>query len=242
MIRQWEILHYPSSTDPHRYRLSLWSDANDVEKIRSLFSHRVGVVWIPQRKPYNCAFFLYRLSEKEKEELEDILSGKIHFPQTSVSIFQSPKQKKLSKEDTQEFLMKFDAVVAESNAVSTGLGKTQGSGVVQLGYFVPDYLPDASNRVQEILERTLYEKKVSVTFEKSFSLSYSSISLTEINRLVKKCREQSINHVIAIGEPVHMHGLSKVVGENGIFVRLLSESVISKNLWLTIIAEILSYE
>src|SRR3989338_4394154 len=156
MIRQWEILHAPSVSDPYRHRLSLWSDAGDVEKIRSVFPQRTGVVWVPRRKPYNGAFFLYRLSQEEKVELEDLLSGKTAFPEKIVS-----SSKKNSKKDTQESVLKEgnpdpDPETAEAGdrEVVTGLGHAPATGPTPIGYFVPDYLADAGDRIQEILERT----------------------------------------------------------------------------------------
>ena len=232
MIRQWEILHAPSVSDPYRHRLSLWSDAGDVEKLRSVFPQRTGVVWVPRRKPYNCAFFLYRLSQEEKLELENLLSGKTAFPEKAAA-----SSKKKSIDDTGEI----EALVTGDEGI-TGLGRAPVSGPTSIGYFVPDYLADAGDRIQEILERTLYEKKVSVAFQKKFTLPYRSLSLSQIHWLIDRCREQSVKHAIAVGDPGHLQSLKKMAKSKGIYVRILPEAVIDKNLWLTVVAEMLSHD
>ena len=243
MIRQWEILHYPSMLDANRYRISLWSDGSDVSKIRMLFPERVGAVWVPRRKPYNCAFFVYGSSPEEKAELEELLSGKAPFPEApSRFVPAKPMDEHLTKEDTQEVLL-MDAIIQEEKLVTTGLGgNRRGNRVVRVGYFVPDYMPDAGEKVHEILLRTLFDKKVSVTFEKVFSVPFGALTLKEVHRLLKECQNYSVTRAIAIGEPSSMEGLCRKAKESGIFITPLAESVINKNLWLTMIAEILSHD
>lgn len=243
MIRQWEILHYPSERDGDRYRLSLWSDGSDVARIRNLYPGRVGAVWIPRRKPYNCAFFVYRLDLDEKSELEDKLSGKTSFPESPLPFVAAKAvNEKLTKEDTQEVVL-IDGAAPEGDAVTTGVGATsRAARSVRLGYFIPVYLPDAGSQVHSILERTLYDKKVSVTFENVFSVTYPSLSLSEIHRLIQHCQAKSVMRVIAVGDLAHMHALCKIAGEANIFVKPLSESVLDRNLWLTMVAEIISHE
>lgn len=243
MIHQWEVFHYPVDFDPNRYRLSLWADGPDVAKIRDLYPGRAGALWIPKRKPFNAAFFLYKFSAHEKDELEQILSGKIPLPEKSASFIPSqPLNKKLTHEDTQEVLL-MDVIAKEGEDVSSGLGKPSSkTRSIKIGYFVPSYFSVAGDRVHSILENTLVEKKVSVEFKKDFILPYQSLSLSEIRQLIEKCQRHRITHVVAIGEPSNMRALLQFGRKNGILIKPLSESVVDKNLWLTVVAEILSFE
>jgi len=243
MIRQWEIFHYPSERDSNRYRFSMWSDGSDVATVRNIFPDRVGAVWIPRRKPYNAAFFVYSLTPDEKSKIEEMLSGKTHFPEAPAPFLAAKAvDPNLTKEDTQEVVL-IDAEASSADSVSIGLGVVQkGRTMIRLGYFVPDYLPEAGDTVHSILQRTLQAKKVSVNFEKVFSASYPSLSLTEIHRLLKECEKHSVTRVVAVGETAHMHALRRIAISGGVFVQPLAEAVLDKNLWLTIIAEIISYE
>lgn len=243
MIHQWEMLHYPSERDPDRYRLSLWSDGIDVAKLRNLFPGRAGAIWIPRRKPYNCAFFLYGISKDEKDEIEEILSGKMPFPDAPAPAL--PVQsvdENLTKEDTQEVIL-VESSMGAGTSLRIGLGESVPTHrTLRLGYFVPDYLPNAAEVVHGILTRTLSGQKISVHFEKIFSFSYATLSLGDIHRLLKQCQEQLVTRIIAVGEPVHLIPLQKIGKKSGIFVKPIAESVLDKNLWLSLIAEIIAYE
>jgi len=243
MIHQWEIFHYPSDRDSDRYRFSLWSDGLDVAKVRNIFPNRVGAVWVPRRKPYNSAFFVYSLTPEEKIKIEAMLSGQASFPDAPTPFVPAKAaDPNLTKEDTQEVIL-IDAVAGGTDSVSIGLGVPQkGKTKIRLGYFVPEYLPGAGDMVHSILEKTLQAKKVSVNFEKVFAASYLSLSLAEIHRLLKECEKHRVTRVVAVGETAHMHALRRIAVSGGVFVQPLAESVLDKNLWLTIIAEIISYE
>ncbi len=243
MIHQWEIFHSPSERDPNRHRVSLWSGGQDVAKLRNLFPGRVGAVWVPHRKPYSTAFFIYHLKSEEKDQLEEMLSGKIPFPEAPPPVIPAKAMdERLTKEDTQEVLI-IDHITGASSEVSSGLGGTKKEkSVFRIGYFVPDTLPTAGEVVQTILERTLYEKKVSVVFQKVFSASYGSLALPEIHQLIKLCQEHQVNRAIAVGESGKLEPLVRIAKGSGVFVQPLEESVLDRNLWVTMIAEILSYE
>ena len=152
-----------------------------------------------------------------------MLSGKVPFPETPLPFVASKAvNEKLSREDTQEVVL-IDGPAPEGPEVSTGVGETSRSvRSVRMGYFVPSYLPDAGDRVHSILEKTLTDKKVSVLFEKIFSVTYPSLSLTEIHKLIRRCQEESVTRIIAVGDPAHMHALSKIAAEAKIFVRPMS--------------------
>lgn len=229
MIEKWEVLPYPSDRDPNRYRISLRADGQDVAKVRSAFPGRVGAIWVPRRKPYNCAFFLYSISPQEKNDLENMLSGKSPLDLPAPALPVKPLRKNLSKEDTQEILLEVQK-------------EAGGQRTVRLGYFFPNYLPDAADKVQQILSNTLVDKKISVKLEKTFAFSYASLTLKEIRTLIQKCHEEAVNCVVAVGEPARMVGLRKMGKESGVFIRPLPESVLDRNLWLSMIAEIISHE
>ncbi|OGR82291.1 MAG: hypothetical protein A2636_01120 [Elusimicrobia bacterium RIFCSPHIGHO2_01_FULL_64_10] len=243
MIRQWEILHAPSGSDARRHRLSMWSDGPDVENIRQLLSGRAGVVWVPRRSPYNCAFFVYGLTDAEKTALEGILSGKMDLngEDFRAGSRTGPSGQPLGPEDTQE-VIRYDAIARPDSGEVTGLGKVQSPGAIAIAYILPEHFPAAGDQIHDILEKTLYDKKIGVNLEKKLSIIYHDLSLPKIYALLKSCREASVRHAIAVGDPARLQGLKRVSQDNGIFVRLISESVLDRHLWLTVIAEILSFE
>lgn len=237
-IREWEILNYPTEKDPNRYRISLASDGIDVARLRNLFPGRVGTVWIPRRKPFNCAFFLYRISSEEKEQLEEMLKGELPFPDTPEPFLEvQPLNQNLSKEDTQEV----DLLNAVADRESSSEEPTVPKRTVRLAYFYPDHFPEAESRVHDILTKIVLTKKIAVQFEKIFGLNYQALSLTEIQALIKKCKKESVTRVIAIGEPVHLTTLQKIALQSGILIKPIAESVLDKNLWYSLILELVSH-
>lgn len=237
-VREWEILHYPTQKDPNRYRISLASDGVTVARLRNLFPGRVGTVWIPRRKPYNCAFFLYRLSSEEKEQLEGMLKGEVPFPDVPEPFLEVQAfNQNLSKEDTQEVTLLNSSIDMESGVDEPAVPKRR----VRLAYFFPEHFPEAESRVHDILTKIVVTKKISVQFEKIFELSYQSLSLTEIQALIKKCKKESVTRVIAIGEPVHLATLQKIGLQSGILIKPIAESVLDKNLWYSLILELVSH-
>lgn len=243
MIHQWEILHYPTEADAQRYRLSLWADSEDVSKICNLYSGRVGGVWIPTRKPFNAAFFLYQLKLTEKNELEDILSGKIAIPEPVSPAYSAESlNENLTHEDTQEVKWVDQPPVPEDKMSSGVGGVSTKNRKLKIGYFVPENLLNSGEIVHSILSRTLWEKKISVEFEQSFAFTYKTLSAIESNRLLKRCQKYGISKVIVVGDPVQMTGLLRLAQKSQIFIKVLPSAVIDKNFWLTVIAEILSVD
>jgi hypothetical protein len=227
-IRQWEILKYPNEVGPTRYRLSLFSDGGDVGKVRGLFPGRVGAVWVPRRKPFNAAFFLYGLSSEEIAELEQILKGDRAFPETPYAAL-----KTVESSDAPQ-----PAIPARMEG---GSGKSA-EGLLYIGYFVPESFQNASDLVHAILTETVFEKKIGVSFEKIFSIPYQSLALSEIHKLIQKCHEHSVNRLVAIGDPIKLVALKQECRKSGITAFPLAESVIDRNFWITLIAEIISAE
>lgn len=242
MIKDWEILHYPSAKDPNRYRVSLLSDGADAAKLRNFFPGRVGTLWIPRRKPYNCAFFLYRILPDEKNDLEQMLTGTLPFPDAPEPFLEvKALDKNLSKDDTQEVALLTQRVDSE-NLEQDGTGSESAIlRTVRVGCFSPEHFSQGGDRVHEILSRMMLTQKLAVRFEKVFSISYDSLSLSEIQKLIKKCKEESVVRVIAIGEPVQLSALQKIAQRSGILVKVVAESILDKNLWNTLVAELISH-
>ena len=150
MIHQWELLHTPVDRDTGRYRLSLWADAETVENVRRMFPGRSGGVWVPRRKPYSAAFFLYKIAAEEKIDLEEILSGRKGFPTfDDRSIPVDDKGVPLNPNETQEVhIIDQESVAGDDASVGAG-GASNNPRALKIGYLVSETMAHAQKKFRK---------------------------------------------------------------------------------------------
>lgn len=73
MIEKWELAHSPFEKDARRYKLRLRGTEEETQKLIQLLAANCGRPFVTLSQDYNWAFYIYALSNADKERVAEIL-------------------------------------------------------------------------------------------------------------------------------------------------------------------------
>ena len=75
MIEKWEFRHFPFEKDTQRYKLRLRGSEEDTQKLISMLQTNCGRPFATLSQDYNWAFYIYALTESQKDKVIEILNS-----------------------------------------------------------------------------------------------------------------------------------------------------------------------